>query len=201
MQSHKLVVKLFADGADALPLDAAVPVFHGWIQNHAVADHLLIDVADYAHVPNGPGTVLVAHEANFHFDRENGIGLMYVRKQPVAGAATFRSRLAAVVRAAVQAAVRLEGEPALAGVRFRSNELMFRINDRLVAPNDEATYRAVAPDLQAFFSDLYQGDLTFEHKHDALRLFEVRVKTAEAPNLTDLLARLEPAAAAAVAAS
>ena len=38
-------------------------------RTHAVPDHLLIDVADYAHVPNGPGTVLVAHEANIHIDR------------------------------------------------------------------------------------------------------------------------------------
>jgi hypothetical protein len=193
MQSHKLVVKLFADGADALPLDAAIPVFHGWIQNQSVADHLLIDVADYAHVPNGPGTVLVAHEANFHFDREDGIGLMYIRKQPIAGASSFRERVAAVVRATIQAATKLEND--LAGVRFRTNELVFRINDRLVAPNDETTYRAVAPDLQAFFADLYQGDLALEHRNDALRLFEVRVKALKQPKLTDLLARLEPAAA------
>jgi hypothetical protein len=195
MQSHKLVVKLFADGADALPLDATIPVFHGWIQNQSVADHLLIDVADYAHVPNGPGTVLVAHEANFHFDREDGIGLMYIRKQPIAGASSFRERVAAVVRATIQAAIKLEND--LAGVRFRTNELVFRINDRLVAPNDETTYRAVASDLQAFFADLYQGDLALEHRHDALRLFEVRVKALKQPKLTDLLARLEPAAASA----
>lgn len=197
MESHKLVVKLFADGAQALPLDAAIPVFHGWIQNQAIADHLLIDVADYAHVPNGPGTVLVAHEANIHFDRENGIGLLYIRKQPVAGAATFRERLTAVVRAAIGAAIKLESDPAIAGMRFRTDELVVRVNDRLLAPNDEATYRALAPDLQAFFADLYQGDLAIEHRHDALRLFEVRVKSTKKPALTDLLARLEPAAATA----
>ena len=37
MESHKLVVKLFADGAAGLPPDAAIPVFHRWIQDQAPA--------------------------------------------------------------------------------------------------------------------------------------------------------------------
>lgn len=197
MESHKLVVKLFADGADTLPLDAVVPVFHGWIRDQAIADHLLIDVADYAHVPNGPGTVLVAHEGNFHFDRQDGAGLLYVRKQPVAGASNFRERLTAVVRHALSAAAKLEVDPTIAGIRFRPNEIVFRINDRLLGPNDEQTYRDIAPDLQAFFAELYQSDFTLEHRHDAQRLFEVRVKAKSPAKLTELLARLEPASASA----
>lgn len=194
MDSHKLVVKLFADIPAGLSLEAVVPAFHAWIRDQSLADHILIDVADYAHVPNGPGTVLVAHEANVHFDHENGVGVMYVRKQPVAGATNFRERLAATLRYAIQCAIKLENDPALAGVRFRTNELMFRINDRLLAPNEESTYRAIAADLQEVLADAFQTDLALEHKHDAERLFEVRVKSNGKAKLTDLLARLEPAA-------
>src|SRR4051812_4220450 len=198
MDSHKLIVKLYSDGAAAgLPSDAVVPVFHHWIQEQGLPDHLLIDVADYAHVPEGPGTVLVSHEANIHLDREGGTpGLLYVRKQPIAGADTFRERLAAVFRAAFQAAAKLEGDPALGGIRFRANDLALRLNDRLLAPNTEATYAAVRDDLQAFLAELYKTNVSLDHKHDAERLFEVRIKSTGKASVTDLLARLESLAPA-----
>jgi hypothetical protein len=193
MESHKLCVKLFADGAAGLPLGAFVPVFHGWIRDQSLPEHLLIDVADYAHVPGGPGTVLVAHEANIHFDRADGApGLLYVRKQPVAAAGrSFRRRLASVFRAALQAAEKLQAEPALGGLRFRGDEAVFRVNDRLLAPNNEATFSRISPDLQAFVAELYRGDAALEHKHDAERLFEVRIKSTASASVTELLARLE----------
>src|SRR5437763_2347144 len=104
MDSHKLSVKFFVEDPSALRPEEFVPVFHGWIQRHALADHLLIDVADYKHVPEGPGTVLVSHEANIYTDQGEGrLGLLYFRKQPFAGAATFAERLRATFRDALEA--------------------------------------------------------------------------------------------------
>ena len=200
MESHKLVVKLFADGAADLSAEAVVPVFHAWIRDQGLTEHLLIDVADYAHVPDGPGTVLVAHEANIHFDREGGQpGLLYVRKQPVDGAGTFRERVSAVFRSAFEAAAKLEKEPALDGVRFRASEIVFRINDRLLGPNEPATFAAVKGDLEALAAKLFKGDVTLEHRQDAHRLFEVRIKSTAPTTVTDLLNRLGPAPAPAPA--
>ena len=82
MDAHKISAKLFA-ASDAFEPAEFVPVFHRWIQTRSLEDHLLIDVADYAHVPAGPGSLLVASEANIHMDRgENRVGLLYVRKRP-----------------------------------------------------------------------------------------------------------------------
>src|SRR5687768_4040738 len=160
MDSHKLSVKFFADGATGLPGDAFVKVFQAWIRDQSLPGHLLIDVADYAHVPGGPGTVLVAHEANIHLDHdENRPGVLYLRKQPVAGATSLRERLATVFRATLQAGLKLETDPALGAIRVRTDEAVFRIHDRLLAPNTEATFAAVNPELQAFLADLYQGDV------------------------------------------
>lgn len=198
MDSHKLSIKILADGVNALPAAAFVPVFHSWIRDQAFSDHLLIDVADYEHVPNGPGTVLVAHEANIHLDHEDGAGLLYIRKQPINGASTFRERLTTVLIAALQAAQKLEVDPTVAGVKFRTNDWIFRINDRLAGPNDEATYKAIAPDLQAVLSQLYKGDVALEHRHDPIRLFEVRIKSTAKPSISELLSRLEQLLAAAV---
>ena len=42
----------------------------------------MVDVADYKHIPDGPGIMLIAHEGNFSIDLENGkAGLLYTRKQ------------------------------------------------------------------------------------------------------------------------
>ena len=45
-----------------IELEKLVPVFHQWIREKKIPDELLIDVADYAHVPQGPGVVLIDQE-------------------------------------------------------------------------------------------------------------------------------------------
>ena len=86
MQPFKISVKFFVDDPSGIDAHLFVPVFHSWIQQHAVAEHMLIDVADYEHVHNGPGTVLIAHEANFYLDKLDGfLGFTYSRKQPAPG--------------------------------------------------------------------------------------------------------------------
>lgn len=194
MDSHKLIVKFFAQEPAPIPLSEFVPVFHGFIQQKALPDHLLIDVANYQHVHHGPGIVLVSHEANFYTDTGEGrLGLLYQRKQPIEGAGTLRERLAPVFAAALRACVKLEDEPALSGrLSFRTDEVVVRINDRLLAPNTPGTFAAVEPELRAFLSDLYPGEqVTLEPRHSPLTLFEVRIRvTGQAP-ARDLLERLE----------
>jgi hypothetical protein len=194
MDSHKLIVKFFAEDPAPVALSEFVPVFHGLIQAKAFPDHLLIDVADYQHVHHGPGIVLVAHEANFYTDAGEGRpGLMYQRKQPIEGANSLSQRLAHVAAAALRACVRLEQEPVLEGrVRFRTDELLFRVNDRLLAPNTPETFRQVEPELRAFLSDLYPGDgISLEPRHSPQTLFEVRIKTSNRSPAADLLEQLE----------
>src|SRR5437879_4183837 len=114
MDSSKQAVKFFLRDASAIKADAFVPVFHSWIQSRALEDHLLIDVADYKHVKSGPGTVLVAHEANLSMDSAGGrLGLLYARKQPIEGG--LAERLAVTFRSALRAARLLEEDPRLAG--------------------------------------------------------------------------------------
>ena len=98
MDSHKIAVKIFARSANFTG-EEFVPVFHRWIQNQVLPNHLLIDVADYDHVSNGPGAVLIANEANIALDFADGrLGLLYFRKRPVPhGAVSFADRLRAVL--------------------------------------------------------------------------------------------------------
>ena len=196
MESYKLAFKFFVKDASALTGHEFVPLFHKWIQQHKVADHLPIDVADYEHVHNGPGTLLITHEANFAMDRADGkLGLLYVRKQPIA-AATFGERLRAIARPVLEAAQRLEED--LAGkIKFRTDEFAFRIYDRLLGPNNPQTLAAIKPDLESFIAELYgSAPLVLEFHPSEQSLFEVIVKAPTAPTIGSLLKRLPTPVAA-----
>ena len=189
MNAQKLAIKLFLrDPSQAHGLKL-VPVFQQWIQLHALDDHLLIDVADYDHVIDGPGTVLVAHEANLALDSTGGRpGLLYQRKQPLPG--PFADRLATVFRYTLEAAARLEQHP---GLRFRTDEITVRIADRLLAPNTPETFEAVRRDLEAFTLKLFgpKSPLEITHTPAPNKLFEVTIKSATAATVGDLLTRLQ----------
>jgi hypothetical protein len=160
---HKLVIKLFAE-KDSFGPTEFIPIFHRWIQTHAIADHLLIDVADYAHVPAGPGTLLVASEANIHMDRgANRLGLMYVRKLPIAGATTFAQTLRGVFGYALSIADLMEKEPALDGrLKLRRDEIAIRFNDRLNTPNTTLEFEKIKSAVQAVATELFGKGTTVE---------------------------------------
>ena len=195
--THKISVKFYVDNDSGLGAHEFVPIFHGWIQNHSVPEHLLVDVSDYAHVHNGPGTLLVAHEANFYADRLDGrLGLTYSRKQPAPGA--FIDRLRQAVTAALEACVRLEDDSRLAGrAKFGTGEITLRLPDRLLAPNTPETYQQVRGELEQLATDLYgAGNFDVEHILSDKLPFEVRIlATAALPDVSSLLNRLSYATA------
>jgi hypothetical protein len=199
MTAHKISVKFYLDNDAGLGAHEFVPIFHSWIQNRAVPEHLLVDVSDYAHVHNGPGTLLVAHEANFYADRIDGrLGLTYARKHAAPAAANFVDRLRQAVTAALEACVRLEDDPHLASrVKFGTGEMTIRIPDRLLAPNTMETYQQVRGDIERVAADLYgAGNFDVEHVLSEKLPFEVRVIASSAlPDVSSLLNRLSYATA------
>lgn len=190
MNSHKIVVKLFIEDPSRIDVHEFVPIFHSWIQQRLVPDHLLIDVADYAHVHHGPGTLLVTHEANFYTDQGEGrLGLMYARKQPFPG--TFIDRLRQAFIATLEACKRLETDPRLAGrIKFKTDELLVSIHDRLNAPSTPETFEAVRDDLQQFFTNAYGTDVAIRQVGTDETPFKVEVVTKQAPSLDALLSRV-----------
>jgi hypothetical protein len=147
-------VKLFADPQSRVNLTDAIPVFHRWIQARDLPE-MLIDVADYSHVPGGPGVVLVGHEAIYGLDMGgNRLGLLYNRRTVLDG--TPRERLQQAYEAALSASRRLEQEPEFEGkLSFSADEVEVVLNDRLLYPNSEETWQAVRGDVEAFFDGLY----------------------------------------------
>jgi len=189
MDSSKLAVKVFVNDASAFKVDEVIPVFHEWIQARALKDHLLIDVVDYAHVPEGPGVVLIAHEANLALDEEGRLGLYYQRKHPIPGDLTQRLRV--TFAAALTACRLLEENLALAGrLSFATDDLLVRVVDRLHAPNTPEAMAYVRPVLQGFLERLYGGPVTLEQNPDPKSVFEVRAKAGQSLAAATLLDRL-----------
>jgi len=164
-------VKVFASAPWPEDLGGAIPVFHRWIRQAALPE-LLIDVADYRHVPAGPGILLVAHEAHYSLDmRRNRLGLQYTRRAALEG--TTESKLRQAIDAALLACRKLESEPEFAGnLRFNTGEMEIRVNDRLLAPNIPETWEALRPALTSCLDDLWGlGSYGIQQAGDARELF------------------------------
>lgn len=176
MELQRINVKFFAAEGCAVPLDAFVGVFNSWIQG---SDGEYYDLADYGHVPAGPGVVLIADEANISIDNNgNRLGLLYSRKRPLDG--TNREKLSASVATALGYCRRVEEEPVLeGGMRFRGDEVLIVVNDRLGAPNNDETFSVLKPEIEALAKDLYgAAPFVLERDLDPRKRFAVRIKAA-----------------------
>ena len=161
-------LKIFVADAAAIDTAAAVPVFHRWIKD-SLCPEMLIDVAEYRHVPAGPGVLLIGLEANYSLDeRENRLGLLYNRKDSLDG--TFQSRLAQAHQAALAACDRLEKETP---VKFDRSTLEVFVNDRLLAPNSDETWQSLKPELEKYFTGS-----KIERRGEPRDLFRVAVTKA-----------------------
>lgn len=186
---HRIGIKIAASDP-SFPALELVPIFHRWIQTAALPGHLLIDVADYDHVPEGPGILLVAHEANVALDEVGGrVGLLYYRKQPLDG--DLPARLRAAVATTLHACRLLEQDAALGGrLRFNAGSLELFANDRLNAPNQAATYDAFQPTLDALLRAVYgDGKYAVSRPADARSRFGVIVDGPQT-SVDQALARL-----------
>jgi len=172
-------LKIFAREPAPRNLAGAIPVFHRWIQDSAL-NELLIDVADYRHVPAGPGVILVGFEANYSLDlTESRLGLLYNRKKPLPG--SLADKLRQAWESAWAACRRLEQEPEFRGeMRFDANSCEVIFNDRLLAPNTPETFEALRPELEEFFAGLW-GARTFTLARVGEPRERLRVHAAKAP--------------------
>jgi len=183
MNIQHINVKFFIENPESVNLADYSVVFNTWIQRHAL-EELLIDVADYLHVHNGPGLILIGYEADYSLDDRAGrLGLLYNRKGQLEG--TTQEKLAQAVRATLTAAQLLEKEN---GLKFNGQEVQVIINDRLLTPNKAETFAALEPELKTFFDKLYNGtEYTITNNADPRERFTVNVKAANPFDVETLL--------------
>jgi len=171
-------IKIFASKAD-IDLVDAIPIFHRWIQDNTMPE-MLIDVADYKHVPDGPGVMIIGNQVDYSLDEQEGrLGVLYNRKGEVDGDAQAALKIS--FEAARNAAKKLEVEAAFAGkLKFDAGDVEVIINDRVLAPNNDATLQALEPEIQKFFAGIYgHNDFVLEHRGEPRERFRVGVKTGK----------------------
>lgn len=147
-------IKVFATTGSNINVTDAIPVFHRWIQKRDLPE-LLIDVADYSHVPEGPGVLLIAHQANYSLDyARDQLGLLYNRKAADAG--NPQEHLRQAYDAALNACQRLENEPEFKGkLQFDPRQLEIVLNDRLLHPNTDESWSMAKPEMDLFLDGIF----------------------------------------------
>lgn len=188
MDVSQHVAKIYVAHTELAPADF-VAIFHRWIQSARIEHALLIDVADYSHVHDGPGVLLVAEQGYWGMDRgERRLGMQYRQRhgQP----ATAASGAAAALCQALGACALLEED--MAGkIEFAVDEVLVGFDDRLRAPNDAATLAALQPDLMAVAARLFGGpEVTVSQAGSPGGCFRARLSGAASGSVNELLARL-----------
>jgi hypothetical protein len=176
MDLQKINIKFFIAEPSPVSLEPLIGIFNAWIQ---ASNGDYYDLADYSHVPAGPGLVLVAHDVNISIDNnDNRLGLLYNRKRPLAG--DNDEKLAGAFTEALAYCRRIEEEPLLRGnIRFRGEEAIVTVNDRLSAPNNDETFTALRPEIEKIARRLFaSADFVVEKEPDQRRRFAVRIRAA-----------------------
>jgi len=185
MELKKIEIKFFAVERKPVLLTAFIDLFHGWIQ---ASDGVYHDVADYSHMHQGPGIVLVAPDFYVSVDETGGRrGFLYSQKALLDG--TNQERLAKVFQSALENCRRLQAEPALQRkIEFRFDEFEITLADRLLAPNGDESYQALKAEIEPFVSRLLGGaPVSLQQESDARRRVRLRIQAMTPVELPVLL--------------
>jgi hypothetical protein len=188
MELQKIEIKFFAVEREPVPLTAFIDLFHGWIQ---ASDGVYHDVADYSHMHQGPGIVLVAPDFYVSVDETGGRrGFLFSQKARLEG--TNQERLVRVFRDALENCRRLQAEPTLQRkIEFRFDEFEITLNDRLLAPNGEESYQAFKAEIEPFVSRVFGGaPVSLQQESDARRRVRLRIQAMAPVDPAALLSHL-----------
>jgi hypothetical protein len=191
MNPQRLAIKFFTTEPIARErLHPFIGVFHRFIQQAAVPG-LLIDVADYAHVPDGPGVILIGHEVDYAIDLAGGrTGLLTTRKR-AGDAAQLAELFRDALGKALAAARAIEADDSIS-VRFVPDAIEIAVPDRLAAPNTALAFESVCKELEPVASAVFGAAARFENAagSDPRRALTLRL-SGDGADLAAKAARLE----------
>lgn len=166
----RMEIRLFVADPNEVRWEEYIPLFTRWIQEEP--DRWL-DIADYRHVPSGPGVVLIGRDCHVAMDnRRNEVALLYSRREPYDG--TNRERILAAFRDALAFAERVSRD--LPKIRFRKGVWEFLVNDRVSFPNSPEIADAVASELRAVLPELSPLGATLEHDPNPKERITFRIR-------------------------
>lgn len=196
MSVKRISVKLFVEEPGPPDLAVFIPIFQRWIQAQRV-EGLLIDVADYKHVFQGPGVILIGHEGDYAVDNNRGqLGLLYTRKRDLKE--SLGDTLLELLRLVLAAGIHLQQEADLNGTfRLRTDVVEIAFLDRLQWPNQDEIPAPLKTEIQDVLAKVFpQQEFGLASVFDDPRQpLTIRVEAAGAPDLDTLLARVNESAA------
>lgn len=151
MNPHRLVVR-FRLASPPADLSPAIDVFHRCIQRGLV-EGLVLDVADYRHVPDGPGVLLVGHDVDYGV---NDVAFTVTRKHSTDDDAAAQLRDALRMGLGTITAIEDEGTFPIDVDRSRFTVGVF---DRSLGSRDEVEAE-LRKAVEAVTSELYTSDVT-----------------------------------------
>jgi hypothetical protein len=185
-------VKFFLSNPQSAKLSTFSSLFQRWIQQK-VLEGMLIDVADYAHVFEGPGVVLIGHEADYSIEnKDSRLGLLCTRKRQQDP--DLPSQLRTTIRLALAACALLEAEASFRPkLKFRADEIEMRFADRLRLPNRPETFDLVKDDVRGVLTELYGTDALdlAPARIDPRHLFTINVHCETSAGVSELLQQLK----------
>ena len=196
MVPQRLSIKFFAKADKAPDLGPFTPLFHRWIQNGTV-EGLLVDVADYKHVPDGPGVMLIGHDVDYGIDLAGGkAGLLVVRKR-YERQGELAEVLRDTIRKAVLAARAIQAD-ATTGLELSASCIQITLIDRLAAPNTDESFAEARRQIEPLLGELFEEGFDAQRgSTDPRACLSLVVTTKAATDFDALLDRLEARAATA----
>lgn len=167
MNLQHVNAKIFVDGELSVDLERFIVVFHDWVAQQSM-NEMMIDVADYRHVPAGPGVVMVGLESDYAIDNMGGrFGLRYNRKGELEG--SNQQRILHALRQAANVCGLLEEQ--FDGLKFSRQEFEVFVNDRALAPNTPETRALLQAEIASLVNEqLGQEDFEAEFHEDPRQL-------------------------------
>ncbi len=145
MTIERFGVKFFARKDETIDDTVFIDVFQEWIRLQKLPG-ILLDVADYRHVPDGPGVMLITHHVNFALDTDNGAFGVLAQRKHGNGDAPLAEKIATLARETLAFAALLEADPRVAGkIAVERGQFHFFSNDRLALPNTDAAFEQLRP--------------------------------------------------------
>lgn len=181
MELQCINVKIYVEGEMGLDPERFIDLFHGWV-GPQVMDEMLVDVADYTHVPNGPGVLAIGLECDYSMDKADGKwGMRYNRKAPLDGdnASRLSTSFASAAKGCEKMEKEFEGE-----LKFSRREFEIFVNDRALAPNTAETFAACREELESALTKVLGHDeFSLTHDENPRGRFRVFVTLARAFDL------------------
>ncbi len=189
MAPQRISIKLFFKSEAVPGPEAQIAAFHRWIRDKKLGG-LLIDVADYAHVPDGPGIMIIGHEADYNIDHgPGGVGLLVTRKRIESG--DLASAVDQVARLAAVAAAALESEGFSPSIEVNTGRLRVTLLDRLRYPADGSNIQPVADEVAKAVAESFGVDASAEPvAHDGRGPAAFDLTLVDPPSVAQLQERL-----------